>query len=366
MLFKPTIPFNDLPSLPPLQFDKLLKTPAVLAGIANASEDLSYLKGLCRFAHNPMMFLSLPMIMESVASLDIEAYQTTIAEVVQANLFPEKVESEAAIKASQYLQALKWGFSNLKKYQITHKLLCGINEMVIDGSAEYRKLPNAIQTRAVPPRTIYTPPSANFVPDKMSAWERFANSSDKRVGYSLIKAILCHYQFEAIHPFGDGNGRTGRIVMVLQLINDGLLSHPILNVSEFLNNRRPKYYQSLIRVTNNRMWQRYTLFMLRAISKQAKATSGLMEKLKQEQDAFIEKLKESRELKNILNSKLPDHIFENIYTTASYVQSSKLMSRVTATNYLKILQRRGLLTPIKWKTHVLYCIPNIFKMLTKQ
>ncbi|HVZ79769.1 MAG TPA: Fic family protein [bacterium] len=362
MEFKPHLPFDGLPPLPPLSFNSLIKHPNVLSELVHAEKELSYLKGLCGFAPNPMVFLSLPMIRESVASLEIEALQTTVNDVIQGQMFPDEQKSPAAEKAIQYLDAIKWGFNNLRSYQLTHKLICGVQERVLGTKEGYRRTPNAIQTKNIPPKTIYTPPIASLIPQKMSNWERFANTSDpKIVGSSLIRAVLCHYQFEAIHPFGDGNGRTGRILLVLHLVQEGLLTHPILNVSEYLNKKRPIYYHSLLGVTKNRAWQRFTLFMLRAITRQAQSTSELILKLKKEHEYFNERLKSK--FPKIFNSKLPDHIFENIYTSPSFVERAGIMSRVTASNHLNKLSKSELLMVIEKGTYRFFCIPKVYELL---
>ncbi|MBI5399989.1 Fic family protein [Candidatus Saganbacteria bacterium] len=224
-----------------------------------------------------LLLLSPAILRESIASSEIENIHTTMIEVLQNQLFPEKEQRETDKEVLRYRDAILWGKTQLEKLPISTRLILGIqNKLIPSSHGNYRQQQNAIVNHRTMQR-IYTPPVARDIPQLMSNWETFINMEE---GIDpLIKAAISHYQFEAIHPFEDGNGRTGRILMVLYLVSVEVLDWPILFISGYINKNRSEYYQLLNDITNNNKWDEFILFMLNGFYLQAKETRELLLKI---------------------------------------------------------------------------------------
>lgn len=267
MSFDPTYPHVLAPLPPAIALsnadfgDLLLK----------ARVELAELKGACGQIPNPLLLTSPAAIRESVASSNIENINTTLAEVLQWQLFPEAEQRPPDKEVLRYRQAMDWGFQQLERYPLSSRLITGIQAHLIpEGNGSYRREQNQIVNTGT--RDIrYTPPPAQSLPDLVSNWETFVNNKESPID-PLLRAIIAHYQFEAIHPFRDGNGRTGRILMILQLIQDELLTLPVLYISGYINKNRSEYYQCLLDVTTGNKWREFIIFMLHGFYEQAKHT----------------------------------------------------------------------------------------------
>jgi Fic family protein len=184
--------------------------------LIEARVQLAELKGASGQIPNPMLLMSPAILRESVASSHIENINTTVAGVLQMQLFPEGERRAPDKEVLRYGEATKWGFENLEKYALSSRVITGIQAVLLpEGSCRYRREQNHI-INSHTNQPLYTPPPPNEVPVLISNWEKFVNAPDQSMD-PLIRTIVAHYQFEAIHPFLDGNGRTGRILMVLQL-----------------------------------------------------------------------------------------------------------------------------------------------------
>jgi Fic family protein len=282
MPFDPTTPF-DLPLLPPrinfrheLLIDLLLKTRT----------ELGELNGYSFSLPNPLLLLSPAVLKESVASSNIENINTTMEQALQMQLFPESERREPDKEVLRYNEAVYWGVEQLRKVPISTRLVLGIHKKLLpEKKNAYRMHQNAISNSATN-QILYTPPAPNQVTRLMSNWENFLHADDGID--ALIKGAIAHYQFEAIHPFDDGNGRAGRILMVLYLIEQKLLSHPILYISGYVNKNRPEYYRSLRCVSSNEEWIEFIAYMLKGFHMQAKETKQVLLQLV----AMLQKTKE--------------------------------------------------------------------------
>lgn len=209
MSFDPTYP-HQLAPLPPVgisnsdYYDMLL--PARVA--------LSELKGACSEMPNPMLLMAPIMARESVASSNVENINTTLAEVLQGQLFPEAEQRPPDKEVLRYRAAMSWGFEKLDQIPISTRMITGIQSILIpEGMGNFRREQNRIANLSTQ-EPIYTPPPAQDVHKLINNWEVYVNNTNDPLD-PLIRAIIAHYQFEAIHPFRDGNGRTGRILMIL-------------------------------------------------------------------------------------------------------------------------------------------------------
>lgn len=266
MSFSAIYPF-DLPLLPPaVDFNDSETTKILL----KARTELGELKGYSSALPNPLLLLSPAVLKESVVSSQIENINTTVESVLQMQLFPEIERQKPEKEVLHYREALLWGFEQLGKLPLSSRIVVGVQKRLLPGSAGgYRRVQNSIQD-VVAGKVIYTPPPAQKISGLMGNWENFIHDGTDLD--PLIMCVIAHYQFEAIHPFLDGNGRTGRILMVLYLVERGFLSIPLLYVSGYINKNRAEYYRLLSEVSSKRSWKPLVYFLLNALYLQAKET----------------------------------------------------------------------------------------------
>jgi Fic family protein len=356
MKFDPNRPF-DLPLLPPAlnfrheQFvDVLLKTRT----------ELGELNGYSYSLPNPLLRLSPAVIRESVASSNIENINTTMEEALQAQLFPEAEQKKSDKEVLRTRDAIMWGFTNLKKVPISTRLILGIhNKLMPDQSPDYRKTQNRIANSATG-TVIYTPPPANELPQLLSNWEQFVNKDDDGID-PLVKAAIAHCQFEAIHPFGDGNGRTGRILMVLQLIQQQLLSLPILYVSGYINKNRSEYYRLLQAVRTNEGWHNFIFYMLKGFHQQGRETKTTLFKIMELLEKTREHLKQKH--RKIYTAELVEAIFALPIITPVNLGKKLDVNYRTASRYLVELASGNVLKESYVGKYHLYANTLLLKLL---
>lgn len=356
MKFDPTRPF-DLPLLPPTLnfkheefFDILMRTRT----------ELGELNGYSYALPNPLLLLSPAVIKESVASSNIENINTTMEEALQAQLFPEMEQKKPDKEVLRYRDAILWGFENLKKTPISTRLILGIQKTLLsDRSPSYRKTQNKIVNSATG-AVLYTPPPANDLPRLLSNWENFINADGDGVD-PLVKCAIAHYQFEAIHPFGDGNGRAGRILMVLFLIQQKLLSYPILYISGYINKNRNEYYRLLRDVSAKGKWHEWILFMLKGFQSQARGTKEVLFKVTE----MLEKMKEHLRTKHrkIYSSDLVEALFAYPIITPVSLGKKLDVNYRTASRYLAVLAKGKVLQESYVGKYHLYANKALLKVL---
>ncbi|MBX7064547.1 MAG: Fic family protein, partial [Saprospiraceae bacterium] len=256
--FDKNIPYNDLPLLPPnadIETKKILRK-TILAGRA-----LAQLNGTLKNLPNPTLFLDTIYLQEAKASSEVENIITTNDELYKSLVADRKVENSATKEVLSYKEALWLGFEQLKKKPfITTNLCINIVQCIKQNTASIRVTPGTTLNNTKG-EVIYTPPSGeNVIREKLANLEMFINE-DVTID-PLIKMALMHYQFEAIHPFADGNGRTGRILLLLYLKLSGLLDTPAIFLSEYIIKNKADYYKSLRSVTEKNDWENYILYML--------------------------------------------------------------------------------------------------------
>lgn len=335
MEFQAHYPFQ-LPLLPP---PLTLESPVLLRAITAARIELAELKGYSAAIPNPMLLLSPTLIRESVASSEIENIHTTVESVLQQALFPAIERRSADKEVLRYSEAIRWGAAQLPGLPLVSRVIVGIQQLLLGTTdAGYRVTPNQI-VNSTTGQAIYTPPAAGQIADLMSNWERYINTLDATAD-PLLRCVVGHYQFEAIHPFGDGNGRTGRILMVLQLVQDELLTMPILFISGYINRYRQDYYRLLLAVTTQGEWEAFILFMLRGFELQARETKQVLLRVMEQLDGFRQRL---RALPKRVPGELADHVFAFPVTTPVQAARELGMTYKTTSRYLAELTAAGLL-----------------------
>ncbi|HMJ71125.1 MAG TPA: Fic family protein [Cyclobacteriaceae bacterium] len=321
--------------------------------------ELGELKGYSHVLPNPMLLMSSAIIRESVASSGIENINTTVENVLEQQLFPETEQKSENKEVLRYNNAMLWGFENMKKLPIGNRLILGIHKQLLgDRGHGYRRTQNKIENSGTG-EVLYTPPPANGIGGLISNLEKYIHDDD---GIDpLIKCAISHYQFEAIHPFGDGNGRAGRILMVLYLVQEGLLNYPILFISGFINENRNDYYRLLRDVTIKGNWCEFIEYLLRGIYLQARETK---EQLFKVMDLF----KEYKEgIKNkcgkIYSSDLVEVLFSMPIVTPVRLGAMLDVHYTTATRYLKQLEKEGFLRNEQAGKYQLYINQPLVRLL---
>ncbi len=346
MKFNPSKPHN-LASLPP-NLD--CKTDIIWSALCDARAELAELKGYSSKLNNPMVLLTLIVLEEAVESNRIENIHTTVESVLKNQLKSESTRKGADKEARKYLEALYWAMEYQPKYSLLSRLIFGIHKILLGNSHGYRHQQNAIANKATGD-VIYTPPPAPKINDLIQNWETFVNNPESDTNYSLIKCAIAHYQFEAIHPFMDGNGRTGRVLMALQLAQENFLDFPILYTSAYLSKRQSEYYSALKAVTEKGDWQQFVLFMLEAFKTQSKKTKEKLFKLDTLYQSLVSKLEKDHQKLNA--QKIADHLFGWPFTTpAQYARALKVHSQTASKHLRELAQAKILIDYWEGKRHI--------------
>ncbi len=308
--------------------------------LIKARTELGELKGYSHALPNPMLLLSPAIIRESVASSGIENINTTIEKVLEQQLFPETEQKPENKEVLRYRDAILWGFESMKKLPIGNRLILGIHQKLLgERSHGYRSTQNKIENSGTG-EVLYTPPPPIEIGRLIGNWENYIHQYDDSID-PLIKCAVAHYQFEAIHPFGDGNGRAGRILMVLYLVQTGLLNYPILFISGFINKNRSDYYRLLREVTTNENWCEFIEYLLRGFYLQARETKEQLFKVMELFNAYREGIK--NKCGNIYSSDLVEQLFSLPIVTPVRLGNRLDVHYTTATRYLKQLEKEGFL-----------------------
>lgn len=352
-------PFNNLPFLPP---DKeSTETKNILRQVVKSSLALAELKGLVHTLPNPDILLNAVILKEARASSEIENVITTQDKLYQA-LSAKGTQVDTATKeVLRYREAILSGFQQIKKKGfINTNIIIQIQKVLEDNNAGIRKLPGTALKNAATGKVIYTPPD-NY-PTIIRLMKNLEDYLNEEVELSpLINLAIQHYQFESIHPFYDGNGRTGRIINVLYLILHGLLDSPILYLSEFIIENKSDYYRLLQEVRTKENWEEWILFILTAIEKTSKETIHQIQQINKLFQTVSDKIKE--EFPKSFNKELVELLFEQPYCKIDFVIERLNISRITASKYLKELKQIGILESKQVWKEMLYINTKLFDLL---
>lgn len=324
-----------LEQLDPARFD----SPAILKKLATASRRLAELKGIAGSIPNQGILINTLGLQEAKDSSEIENIITTHDELFKDDVLPEAFANPAAKEVLRYRQALRIGFEQVKRSGLlTANHIIEIQAELEHNNAGFRKLPGtALKDGAG--NVIYTPPQepAEIVA-LMSDLERFINDTDLYAVDPLIKMALIHHQFESIHPFYDGNGRTGRILNVLYLVREGLLDIPVLYLSSHIVHTKDTYYQLLQTVRVEDRWEDWVLYMLEAIEQTAVQTIATIQAIKSALQDYKHRIRKDYKF---YSQDLINNLFMHPYTKIDFVQRDLQVSRLTASKYLEGLVAGG-------------------------
>ena len=358
-MFYPHKPFNDLPLLPPQQ---KLETIKILRKAVDANKALAELKGLGETIPNQSMLINSLTLLEAKDSSEIENVITTHDELFMAFSIQSKNMNPSLKEVLNYREALWTGFNMVKeKGLITTNIICEIQELLLNNKAGIRTLPGTVLKNDRTGKLIYTPPTGDqVIREKLANMEQYINTDLEELD-PLIKMAVIHYQFEAIHPFYDGNGRTGRILNVLYLIYKKLLNLPILYLSSHSIKYKSKYYKSLIEVTSKNDWENWILFMLEAVERTSLNTINRIKKIRSLLEKTSDKVKS--ELPKIYSKELIEIIFQQPYCKINHVVDAGIVARRAASEYLKQLEKIGIFESRKSGRDVLFVNTELYRLL---
>jgi Fic family protein len=334
-------------SLLPLPVKQDLETKAVLKKLAQAHRALAELKGIITSIPNQSILLETLTLREARESSAIENIISTFDEVYQSNLLSNIFASPAAKEVHQYAAALKKGFQLVKQHQLlTNNHILQIQEVVEQNRAGFRKLPGTKLMNDKTGKVVYTPPQDfDTIISLMNNLETFINDDTIMEVDPLVKMAIIHHQFESIHPFYDGNGRTGRIINILYLVQKGLLHLPVLYLSQYIIKHKSDYYRLLQQVRDEDKWEEWILFMLDGIEKTAAASVTLITSIKELMQHYKQQIRSNHA--KLYSQDLLNNLFKYPYTKIEFLQNDLQISRSTAIRYLDTLVRAGFLTKHK-------------------
>ncbi len=331
----------------PLPIAAELETRAVLKKTATAHRYLAELKGMAATIPNETILISTLTLQEAKDSSEIENIITTHDDLYKSTLFADYIKSPAAKEVGHYAVALQKGFALVKEKQLlTVNHILEIHRELEQNDAGVRKLPGTELKNEQTGATVYTPPqNHDEIIRLLTNLEQFINDDDMTDLDPLVKMAVIHYQFESIHPFYDGNGRTGRIINILYLVAQGLLDIPVLYLSRYIIRHKSEYYQLLQKVRQNDDWEEWLLYMLHGIETTARQTIWIIKTIKEIMMEYKYRIRE--ELPKIYSQDLLNNLFQHPYTKIACLQEDLQVSRLTAAKYLDQLTDHGLLKKSK-------------------
>ncbi|MDD3876783.1 MAG: Fic/DOC family N-terminal domain-containing protein [Bacteroidales bacterium] len=347
----------------PLNID--LETKKVLKALPAAHAALAELKGIASTIPNQNILINTLGLQEAKDSSAIENIITTHDDLYKSELNFNAFKSLQAKEVQNYISALKRGFKLISETGLlTNNSILQIQEVLEDNKAGFRKLPGTALKNNATGETIYTPPQDyEEIMRLMANLERYINDSEMQDCDPLIKMAIIHFQFESIHPFYDGNGRTGRIINILYLILEKLQSLPILYLSNYIIKHKPVYYQLLQKVRDENLWEEWLLFIINGVEHTAKETIELIIKIRELMLDYKHRLRDNYKFysQDLLNS-----LFKHPYTKIEFVVNDLGVSRLTAANYLNKLADDKMLRKHKLGTGNYYINEELLNLLTKR
>jgi Fic family protein len=329
----------QLPFLPP---DIEIETRDVLRKAAATHRFLAELKGVAATIPNESILINTLVLQEAKDSSAIENIITTNDELFRAELF-EELAGPAQKEVQNYARALRYGFEKARQHGLlTNNLILEIQQILEENQAGYRKLPGTALKNQQTGEVVYTPPQEyDSIVALMTNLETMINDDDVWPADLLVKMAVLHYQFESIHPFYDGNGRTGRILNILYLVNKDLLRLPILYLSRYIIRQKSDYYRLLQAVREENAWEPWILYMLDGVEQTARETIDTVNRIKQLMQDYKHRIR--RDFPKMYSQDLLNNLFRHPYTKIEFVMRDLQVSRPTASSYLDRLCKHGFL-----------------------
>ena len=350
-------------SIPTLPLTVELETKPILKKLAKAHQALAELKGVSGIIPNQSILISTLSLQEAKDSSAIENIITTHDELYKSDVSAKQFANFAAKEVYSYAAALQNGYQKVKKTGLLiNNHILEIQQALVENSAGFRKLPGTVLKNDHTGEIVYSPPQdESQIRLLMNNLEQFINDDTLSDSDPLIKMAVIHHQFESIHPFYDGNGRTGRIINILYLVKLGLLDTPVLYLSRYINQNKSEYYRLLQAVRDTNTWEPWILYMLEGIEQTSRQTTRLIQGMRDHMQKYKHKMRE--ELPKIYSQDLLNNLFRHPYTKIDFVMVELQVTRNTAMKYLDELVRIGLLSKHKkWKENY-YMNDALFDLL---
>ena len=352
-------PNNNLPLLPP-KID--IETKRILNQAIKSNIELARLRGYCSLLPNSSILLNSIILKEARTSSEIENIITTQDELYSAIASSSKNIDSNTKEVLKYRSAMWTGYNELKgKEFLSINSILNIQSELEMNNAGIRKLPGMSLVNDRTGEIIYTPPdNEKTILNLLSNLEMYINEEEKTD--ALIKMALIHYQFESIHPFYDGNGRTGRIINVLYLVQKELIDNPILYLSDYIIKNKSRYYELLQKIRTDDAWEEWILYMLKAVEQTSKYTLKMISEIVNLLNRTVEICK--KELpKSTYSKELVELLFIQPYTKIEFLVSAGIAERRTASKYLKQLEEIGILESFKLWKETIYVNRKLYELL---
>jgi Fic family protein len=361
MKYNPGKPFNSLLALPP---KVELETKLILKAAIAANRALAKLDGSIMQLPNPAVLIDTIGLQEAKASSEIENIITTHDELYQSAVADRKIENPATKEVLFYKEALWYAYEQVKKRGlITTNLCIKIVQQLKQNQAGIRVVPGTQIKNDRSGEVVYTPPEGEtIIRNKLHDLEQFINISDDGLD-PLIKMALAHYQFEAIHPFADGNGRTGRILNIIYLVQQGLLSLPVIYLSRYVIEHKAEYYQKLREVTEKEAWQEWILYMIRAVEATSTHTLSKIESISEAMTSVGKTIE--KKIPKIYSKDLVEVLFQRPYCKRQFLEVAGIAKLKTAGSYLAELEKIGVIKSTQVGKEKLYLNIELLSILKK-
>ncbi len=360
MAFDPNRPFNDLPNLPPASDTE---TRAILRSCIAARAAMAELRVSGGLIPNQAMLINSIPLLEAQASSEIENIVTTRDRLFRHANDASGRADPATKEALRYRTALHRGFEMLERRPVSTAMAVEVCRTIKGVELDIRSTPGTALVNDATQQVIYTPPEGEGVlRSKLANWERYIHEAEEID--PLIRLAVMHYQFEAIHPFVDGNGRTGRVLNLLYLVDKGLLDIPVLYLSRYIIRNRALYYRYLLEVTTRQAWETWILFILEAVRTTAEWTTAKAHAIRKLLDETAGAIRQT--MPKIYSRELAELIFVHPYCRIGDVVNADIAKRQTAAVYLKALAAEGLLQEIKAGRENLYINLPLLALLAER
>lgn len=361
-------PNYRIPELPPAGVD--FQTPELLRTLVVAHRYLAELKGLAASIPNQAILINTLALQEAKASSEVESYVTTQDELFQADLHIAEWISPSAKEVARYREALMHGYERMRQQQgiLSNSTLISMFQLLKSTSEAFRTCGGTVLKNERTGTTIFVPPQdGDSVETHMQALERFINDEALSDLDAIVKMALIHHQFESIHPFSDGNGRIGRILCVLYLVQAGLLDSPVLYLSRYINHNKGDYYRLLQAVRdetpNAEAWQAWVKFMLQGVAETARRAVRLVGDMRGLMAATKQRMRS--ELPKLYSQDLLNNLFRHPYTRIEFVQRDLDVTRQTAARYLRQLADANLVREHSQGKHLYFINVPLVELLSQ-
>lgn len=320
-----------------------LETKQILKKLVEAKSNLSQLKGLSHAIPNQRVLVNTLILQEAKDSSEIENIITTYDDMFASqNSEDSQMSTTAAKEVRYYSDALQIGHGALKKRNLlSRRDILDIQEVLQHSQAGFRKLPGTALVNDRTKKVVYNPPDPQRIDALMDNFLLYFNDDSVWDLDPLIKMAILHYQFESIHPFYDGNGRTGRILNILYLVKEGLLDFPILYLSRFINVNKGRYYALLQAVRDEGRWEEWILFILEGVARTSLTSCTMVSQIRDAMQSYKHEIR--NKYPRFYSQDLINNLFYHPYTKIAYVSNELNTSYQTARKYLELLADDGLL-----------------------